>query len=286
MNIQQLRSRRDLAGISYVLGFMNLFAWERPRDFVPIKRDDKKKSPSRIAMEKAAQYIGQCERGIGLDHKKFEMSMAAIKNWKYWFVHNMKDKDNNQLVEACQKRIWTGKLAGKTLTCHHKDHLLGEVGAARLADTLFKVFYDAEVRAAEEPIMDPYFTREAGAVEFGQSMSSEEFLPRQFAEQPTGPEYIQNEDEHSVSWKMVDGEFFSDDEVVQEDSEVLPIRTDWNDRNERYFELRQDILHRKMSTQKILRKALFLAKTEMIGWGQYGKLRSFASDVAMYKDKI
>lgn len=281
MNITQLRAQRDFAAITHVLGFMKLFCWDKPQDFVPIKRDEKKKSPTRIAMEKAAQYICQCENGIGLNPKKLEMSMNQIKNWKFYFVKNMADKDNQQLVEACQKRIWNGTMNGKKLTCTHKNHKLGLDGAAKLADNILRMFYDEEVRAKEIPAIDPYFTREAGAVEWGQSMSAEEFLPRQFAEQPTGEYYLQSEDEHSVSWKMVDGEFGTDDKQV-EDQEIVPVKTDWVDRNERYFDLRQDILHRKFPAGKIIKKAFFLAKTDMIGWGQFHKLRGFAADVAMF----
>lgn len=282
MTITQLRKNCNLSGLVYLLGFMQKCAWDSEKDFVPITRDTKKKSKTRIAMEKAAQYIAQCEQGIGLDGKKFINSINAIKNWKHWFVEYMQDKDNIQLVEACQKRIWTGKLNNKDLKCSHKnDHKLGKDGAAKLADNLFRMFYDGEVRAKEEAPIDPYFTREAGPVEWGRSMSDDTFLPRQFAEQPTGEYYSITEDEHASGWKM---STYSDDEV-SEDIEILPIRTDWADRNERYFELRQDILHRKFIPQKILQKALMLAKTDLIGWGQYKKLRQFAADVGMYHNK-
>lgn len=279
MNIQQLRRNCDMAGFVHLLGFMEKLCWQKPRDFAPIKRDTKKLSPSRIAMEKGAKYLVQAEIGIGLDVRQVEISLSHIKTWKYWFVQNMKDKDNQQLEDACQKRIWIGVRAGKKLVCEHKDHKLGEKGAAELADNLFRMFYDNELRALQESPMDPYFTRDPGAVEFGESMSDAKYLPRQFAEQPTGPEYHRSDDENAADWNMGSG--YSDDEVV-EDVEILPVRVDWEDRNERYFELRQDILHRKFSMQKILRKALFLARTDMIGWNHLVKLRSFAADVVKY----
>lgn len=284
MNIVNQKKRVELSSLVYFLGFMKKVCWEKKENWVPFVKD-KPKSRTRIAMDKAATYIATAESGRSLNPARFEQSIRAIQNWKFYFVQQMAEKVNIQQEEACKKRISLAESLGKKVSCPHKDnHLLGKEGASILADNLFRMYYDAEVRAMEENPVDPYFTRDPGPIEFGRSMADAEFLPRQFAEQPTGEFYLQSEDEHSISWKLVDGDFFSDDEVV-EDEEGFTQLIDWNERNERYFDLRQLLLHRKFSGEVILRKAHAMATADMISFWQFKKLREFAVAIANFRNR-
>lgn len=267
------------------------------RTWVPFVRDNKQLSKTRAAMEKAASYLARAETGRGLDAAKTEQAINSIKNWKYWFVKNMASKENIQLTRDCNNRIATAAMRGKKVTCEHNgNHTLGERGAAALANNLFRMFYDSEVRAGEEPGITPFWTRDAGPVEFGESLSDEKHLPRQFAEAPTGPEYIAAEDEHAMSWDMGGDEFFTDDEIV-EDEKGQHIVVDYRERDEKYFELRQGILHAKNAeeVQKVIIKARNLCESwtddnhvEHQGAGvianwMFHKIRYFASAKDYYE---
>lgn len=290
MNIAMLRRNRELSGLTFLLSFMQKFCWGEKKNWVPCSAESfkgkEKKSKTRMGMEKGAEYLSRAELGEGLIPSKTEQSIAAIKNWKYWFVQNMMEKENRQLAAACDERITRAIARGKNVRCEHKgDHRLGRAGASALADSLFRMYLDNEIRALDIPAMDPYFTRDPGPVEFGHSMSEEEYLPRQFAEAPTGEFYLQSEDEHAISWKMSEVEYYLSDDEVSEDVEITPIRTDWEERNSTYFDLRQLLLHGKFTGEKVLAKARMFAHTDVISWWQFKKLREFAGMVANYRGK-
>jgi membrane carboxypeptidase/penicillin-binding protein PbpC len=97
-------------------------------------------------MERSATYLASGHEGRnGLDPKTVEYSLWCIGNWKKYFVMYMAGKPNLQKPNT----------------------LLGKEGAAKLADNIFRAFYDAEVRAFMEPTKGMYNEREPGAIEYG-----------------------------------------------------------------------------------------------------------------------
>src|SRR5579863_770299 len=193
--MSDLTRNQTLGMFSLVLAFMDKLCWEPARDakrsWVPenketleVKSREKNYGKTRLAMNKAASFLARAEIGEGLNSKQVEQAFAVIKNWKFYFVDNMKDKTNIQLEEQCKSRIRLAVRAGKKLECKHlnQKHLLGKSGAIALADNIFRMVYDAEVRALQENGLSRYYARDPGPVEFGESMCDPKFLPRQFAE--------------------------------------------------------------------------------------------------------
>ncbi len=102
---------------------------------------------TREMMERSATYLAYGHEGRnGLDPKTVEYSLWCIKNWKKYFVQYLKDKPNMQKKDGS---------------------VLGEKGAGELADNIFRSYYDAEVRAFEEPTKGRFVEREPGNFEYG-----------------------------------------------------------------------------------------------------------------------
>lgn len=101
----------------------------------------------RERMERSATYLAFGHEGRnGLDPQTVEYSLWCIGNWKKYFVMYMKDKPNSQKNDGS---------------------LLGEDGAKKLADNIFRAYYDSEVRAFLEPTKGRFVEREPGAYEYG-----------------------------------------------------------------------------------------------------------------------
>lgn len=179
-------------------------------------------------------------------------------------------------VETDVKKIAAGFHANEP------HHLLGTEGAKALADNIFRAYYDGETRAMSEPTLSPYFSREAGPVEFGETLSDEKHLPRQFAEAPTGEYYLTAEDEHAAAWVMSDisEDFASEDEPVANDEGDFKLVIDISEREIKYGELLVAMIRSKSMDEcnSILAKARTMAEAEIIGWWQFSKLRDHATD--------
>jgi hypothetical protein len=301
MSNQVLSRKHQLLLFTGVATLLEELCWkptrEAKRTWIPKSKNTldqeakaSQRGKTRIEMEKACSYIVRAEIGEGLNHKKVEQCFAIIKNWKKYFVQFMASKVDLQKAELCQTRIRLAIRAGKKLECKHTDkHVLGTPGAAALADSIFMMFYDNEVRALKESGISPYFGRDAGPVEFGESMSDPSHMPRQFAEIPTGPEYSSREDEHASAWTMSDWSELNennDDEYVEtENGRELVI--DFNSRNEIYGDLRRDLMHCKDQTarDKVLKHAENLVKLDRISNYQFNGLKYFSFQVLSYRIK-
>lgn len=102
---------------------------------------------TREMMERSATYLAFGHEGRnGLDPKTVEYSLWCIGNWKKYFVQYMQDKPN---LQSKNKAV------------------LGKDGAAKLADNIFRAYYDGEVRAFAEPTKGRYVEREPGNYEYG-----------------------------------------------------------------------------------------------------------------------
>jgi len=151
--------------------------------------------------------------------------LSQVARWKQY-----SDDDNRVLVVWPNKReqffdVTAGlSRAGIKYTFLNMDDpyegirveapLFNRAEAILLAQNIFKGILDGEVRAKLASTLDPYWTRDAGPVEWGHSFSDEEYMPRQYAEACTGPEYLREEDEHAVEWTMGDFDPENNDEVV------------------------------------------------------------------------
>lgn len=296
--MNDLTRQQTLGVFTLVLAFMEQMCWEPAREakrkWIPESREsldfkarEKNYGKTRVAMNKAASYLAKSELNIGLDQKQVAMAFSTIKNWKFYFVENMADKKNIQLEEECKKRIAIGRRAGKALACEHNDkHLLGRKGAIALADNIFRMVYDAEIRAYQETGLSRFYARDPGPVEFGENMSDPEYLPRQFAEVPTGEFYTSKDDEHTSNWSM--GDFseltIGDDEHVEtEFGNQLII--DYSTRNEKYGDLRRAIMKAKDQDEreKIVLKGENMAKLDIIADWQARSLKYWSFQVASYR---
>lgn len=102
---------------------------------------------TREMMERSATYLAFGHEGCnGLDPQTVEYSLWCIGNWKKYFVMYMKDKPNTQKNDGS---------------------LLGEDRAKKLADNIFRAYYDSEVRAFSEPTKGRFVEREPGGYEYG-----------------------------------------------------------------------------------------------------------------------
>lgn len=229
----------------------------------------KEKSALRLAMEESARYLAQAEIGRGLNARQAEACFQTVSRWKRFFVMYMAKKPN---LQARPDK-------------NGKQPLLGRRGAISLADNLFRIVYDAEVRALSEPAISPYWTREPGPIEFGRSLAEDEFLPRQFAEVPTGPEYKPEEDEHATNWLL--SEENEEKELVESETGFHE-DVDFQERNLKYSELLSEMIKAakaNKSLRPILLHAEQLAKADVIAEWQLNKLRGRASHYSEYKQQ-
>ncbi len=299
MSTEALTRKQQLGLFTAILTFMDELCWAPARQekqtWIPesvntleAKSKEKQRGKTRVAMEKAGTYLAMAEIGIGLDPKRVEMSMLAIKNWKFYFVENMKDKENIQMKQGCLDNIRLGAKIGKKYKCSHKNHLLGKKGAAELADVIFKIYYDNEIRALRETGISPYFSRDAGPVEFGESLSDEQYMARQFVEVPQGEFYLAKEDENATGFSLSDvSDFYkSDDEVVETESgrEIIP---DFSARNEKWGDMRRAVMRapNQDARERLVREAENLAKMDVIAQWQARNVRYFSWQCNVYYAK-
>lgn len=190
---------------------------------------------TREMMERSATYLAYGHEGRnGLDPQTVEYSLWCIGNWKKYFVMYMKDKVNLQVLKD------TGK-----------EELLGEVGAAKLADNIFRAYYDNEVRAFLEPTKGPYVEREPAGMEYGEL----EFTDRHDA---------MNRDDNRTHWKQV---------------QVSKANTPYQRKQTNYAYLLRALIHRPKKKNKILLNAKKLVVNGAITWGQFNKLAAHSQSM-------
>lgn len=190
---------------------------------------------TREQMERSATYLAYGHEGRnGLDPQTVEYSLWCIGNWKKYFVQYMKDKVNLQVLKD------TGK-----------EELLGEVGAAKLADNIFRAYYDNEVRAFLAPTQGQYCEREPAGMEFGEL----EFTDHHDA---------MNRDDNRTHWKQV---------------QVSKVNTPYQRKQTNYAYLLRALIHRPKKKNKILLNAKKLVVNGAITWGQFNKLAAHSQSM-------
>ncbi len=272
------------------------------------------KGKQRQAMEKAANYLAHCEINEGLNPAKVKEAFQAILTWKKSFVKFMQFKENKQAIKACEeKQLFIQKLMIREQrpinirVCRDHKHLLGYKGAIILADSLFKMQYEIEARALGATLKDdqyllseenrslrvlglsPYWTREAGPVEWGHSLSDAEYLPRQFAEVPEGPEYRVEEDEYAHQWNLA-SEFglTGNDEVVEDQNSGMQHKPDYEESVLKYGELLIELIRTVRANRSpsiVLARAEKMEEMNIITSWQYYKLRENAAMLLMRNKK-
>ncbi len=178
-------------------------------------------------MQRSVTYLafGRPDSGNGLDPQTVDKSYYFIKQWKFYFVGFMKDKPDLQKGDGS---------------------LLGQEGASLLANNILKAYYDQECRAFEEPTKGPYFEREPGALEYGDT--SELFTDHRDA---------LDRDENRNHWKQV---------------QVAKVNTPWKQKQANLAQLMSLIIKHPAKRGRILRNAHLLASNGSITWNQYNKL--------------
>ncbi len=208
------------------------------------------KSAKRLLMEKSATYLASGAEGKGLDVKQVNAALWFIGDWKKSFVHF---------------------LTGKT---DKEGNIITVQVACTMADKTFLGFYNAECRAFAEPTMDPYWTRQAGPVEFGEDQFSEN---REVEEVNVmyNEALAMRSSRDEVVGVPTDGELeafhvargWADDRVYAQDDEVVEREdgfhastelSDWQERTIKYGELLSALINGE-NAEKILLRAAVLA---------------------------
>ncbi len=115
-------------------------------------------SKTRELMNKSASYLAFGNEGRrGLDPVKVEACLYHINNWKKWFVMYVSDKPLDENGYS---------LLGMVMEFGPQPKM-GRALASKLADKLFTLYYEGEVRAWESAPMGKYWERsELGAPEY------------------------------------------------------------------------------------------------------------------------
>lgn len=195
-----------------------------------------KKLSTREMMQRSATYLAAGHEGReGLDPQIVEYSLWCIGNWKKYFVMYMQHKVNLQVLSD------TGK-----------EELLGKEGAAKLADNIFRAFYDGEVRAFLEPTKGPYNEREPGPMEFGDVNAM--FTDRYDA---------MNRDDNRTHWRVV---------------QVSKVNTPWIRKQTNYAYLLKKLIN-GAKKNRVLLNAKKLTINGAMTWGQFNKLAATAQTI-------
>ena len=224
------------------------------------------KSNARRLMESAATYLASGNDGRrGLDPKEVEVALFLVRSWKIKFVNYMKSQPTYDST--------TGEPMG-----------IGK--ASEIADNIFRGYYNQEVRAFDEPTISPYFSREAGLVEWGGHMFNE--IPNAWMQgiEDFGPEYRASEDPEYQKWSNIPEymtEPVGDDEVVEKEDGFHEIR-DYSREKMEYAELLVQLIHTN-NKELVLRRAKSLCDIDVISSYLYWKLRDMAAMLTQKDNK-
>ncbi len=196
----------------------------------------------RVKMERSATYLAYGDEGRnGLDPQTVEMSLYWIGQWKKYFVKYMQDKP---YVKHPDFPGVDGLVDGQ---------VMGKHGAGKLADNIFRGYYDREVKAFNTPTQGQYWEREPGALEFGD-----------LTELDTSRHDILNRDDNRTHWKKV--------QVARSD-------TPWNRKQINYGLMLKWLIRKPGRINRILINARVMAVNGGITWKQFTKLCASAVEI-------